>query len=269
MSNSERGQVNTSAAEVYDAFFVPALFQEWAGRMVKAAHVQSGQHVLDVGCGTGVFARAAAERVGPAGEVVGLDINEGMLAVARRKAPHIEWRCGPAEALPLEDNRFDAVACQFALMFFEERQAALREMVRVLRPGGRLAVAVWDTVENTPGYSAMGGLLQRLCGAEAANALRAPFNLGDTARLQTLFAEAGLPGAIITSLTGTARFESITAWVTTEIKGWTLADTLDDNQFEQLLAEAESVLKPFVRADGTVTFESPAHIVTVIKEDNR
>lgn len=263
-SNGERGQVNTRAAEVYDAFFVPALFQEWAGRMVEAAQVQPGQRVLDVGCGTGVFTRAAAERVGPAGEIIGLDINEGMLAVARRKAPHIEWRSGPAEALPFEDNRFDAVACQFALMFFAERRAALREMVRVLRPGGWLAVAVWDTVENTPGYSAMVGLLQRLFGAEAANALRAPFNLGDTQLLREIFTDAGLPEVKITSLTGTARFESIAAWVTTEIKGWTLADRLDDDQFEQLLAAAESVLQPFVRADGTVAFEAPAHIVTAM-----
>jgi ubiquinone/menaquinone biosynthesis C-methylase UbiE len=98
--------------------------------------------VLDVACGTGVVAREAARRVGPAGAVAGLDRNEGMLAVARRMAPGIAWRHGLAEALPFPDGAFDAVICQFGLMFFEDRGKALGEMWRALRPGGRLAVAV-------------------------------------------------------------------------------------------------------------------------------
>ncbi|MCB9078813.1 MAG: methyltransferase domain-containing protein [Anaerolineaceae bacterium] len=265
MSDSDRGQVNTSAAEVYEAFFVPALFGEWGSRVAEAAHIQPGQRVLDVACGTGVLARAAAERVGPEGEVVGLDINEGMLAVARKKAPHIEWRHGPAEALPFEDDSFDVVVSQFALMFFEDRRAALSEMVRVLRPGGRLAVAVWDSLDNTPAYATVTAMLKRLFGDEAANALRSPFNLGDTALLQSLFTEAGIPNAQITTIEGTARFASIEAWVTTDVKGWTLADMIDDEQFHQLLTEAEKVLQPFVTADGSVAFSSPAHIVTAVR----
>lgn len=262
VSDGERGQINIAAAEVYDTFFVPALFQEWAGRMIEAAGVRPNQRVLDVGCGTGVLARTAAERVGRVGKVVGVDINEGMLAVARRKAPHIEWRFGPAEELPFEDNGFDAVVSQFSLMFFEDRLAALREMARVLRPGGRFAVAVWDRIENFPGYREMAVLLRCLFGDEAAAALRAPFNLGDTQTLQEILAGAGLGQVTITTLHGTARFDSIEAWVTTEIKGWTLADMINEAQFQQLLAETEGLLKPFVQPDGTVAFRSPAHIVT-------
>jgi ubiquinone/menaquinone biosynthesis C-methylase UbiE len=261
-SDSDRGQVNTSAAEVYEEFFVPALFGEWGSRVAEAAHLQAGQHVLDVACGTGVLARVAAERVGSQGEVVGLDINEGMLAVARRKAPNIEWRHGPAESLPFEANSFDAVVSQFGLMFFEDRRAALTEMKRVLKPGGHLAVAVWDSLDNTPAYATVTDLLKRLFGDEAANALRSPFNLGDTTLLQSLFTETGIPNAKITTIEGTACFPSIEAWVTTDVKGWTLADMIDEEQFQQLLAEAEKVLQPFVRPDGSVAFASPAHIVT-------
>jgi ubiquinone/menaquinone biosynthesis C-methylase UbiE len=264
-SASDRGQVNTGAAEVYEDFFVPALFQEWGSRMADAAQVQDKQRVLDVACGTGVLARTIAERVGPDGEVVGLDINEGMLAVARQKAPHIEWRFGPAESLPFEDNSFDAVVSQFSLMFFEDRSAALSEMRRVLRPGGHLTVAVWDSLENTPGYAAMVELLQRLFGDEVANALRAPFNLGETSRLQSLFTGAGIPNANISTVEGTARFPSLEAWVTTDIKGWTLADMIDEDQFQHLLTEAETILHPFVTPAGTVRFSSPAHIVTAVK----
>lgn len=262
MSASETGQISRNAAEVYEEFFLPALFEQWADRVADAAGIQPGQRVLDVACGTGVLARAVAARVGPAGTVAGVDLNDGMLAVARRKAPTIEWTQGRAEALPLENDRFDAVVSQFGLMFFDDRHAALREMVRVLRPGGRLSVAVWDALERTPGYAAMTDLLLRLFGDDVANALRAPFVLGDPQLLQTLFAEAGIPQARVVTRDGTARFPSIRSWVYTDIKGWTLADALDDAQFELLLEEAERVLRPFVTADGTVAFSAPAHIVT-------
>src|SRR5688572_33140365 len=77
MNNGERGQVSRSAAEVYEDLFVPALFEQWTGRVAEAARIERGENVLDVACGTGVLARAVAERVGAAGSVVGVDINEG------------------------------------------------------------------------------------------------------------------------------------------------------------------------------------------------
>jgi ubiquinone/menaquinone biosynthesis C-methylase UbiE len=87
-------QLSTQIAEVYDEFFVPALFAEWPARLLAAAAVQSGQHILDVACGTGALARTAAEWVGMHGAVIGLDLNPGMLAVAKKKAPAIDWRQG-------------------------------------------------------------------------------------------------------------------------------------------------------------------------------
>ncbi len=262
MSESSAGQVTGSAAEVYEAFFVPALFQQWTGQMADAAVIRSGQRVLDVACGTGALTRAVAERVGPTGSVVGLDLNEGMLAVARQKAPAIEWRQGRAEALPFADDHFDAVVSQFGLMFFSDQPAALREMARVARPGGRLAVAVWDGLERSPGYAALAALLLRLFGEEVAQSLAAPFSLGDLQVVRRLLAEAGLAGAEITTRPGTARFPSLQDWITTDIKGWTLADVLDDDQFARLRVEAERDLQRFVRADGTVAFDAHAHIVT-------
>jgi ubiquinone/menaquinone biosynthesis C-methylase UbiE len=265
MSESERGQVTGNAAEVYEEFFVPALFQEWTDRVAEAARVSPGERVLDVACGTGALTRTVAARVGRTGTAVGLDINDGMLAVARRKAPGIEWRSGRVEALPFEAGSFDAVVSQFGLMFFEDRRAALGEMMRVLRRDGRLAVAVWDSLERTPGYAAMTGLLRRLFGDRVADALRAPFVLGDPGALRSLFVTAGVADAKVTTHKGTARFSSIKAWIYTDVKGWTLADMIDDAQFARLLEEAEKVLRPFVAPDGTIAFEAPAHIVTATK----
>jgi SAM-dependent methyltransferase len=192
--------------------------------------------------------------------VIGLDRNDGMLAVARRKAPEIEWRQGQAEALPFADGRFDAVVSQFGLMFFEDRVLALSEMWRVLRPGGRLAVAVWDALERTPGYAAMTALLQRLFGERIADALRAPYALGDPEALAALAANAGIP-AQITTRQGTARFPSIDAWVHTDVKGWTLADMIDNGQYRLLQQEAPGALAHFVQPDGTIVFDAPAHIL--------
>jgi SAM-dependent methyltransferase len=265
VTHIQKGQLNTAAAEVYEEFFVPALFREWPPRVVDAAAVSRGDRVLDVACGTGVLARAVATRVGPAGSVTGVDINDGMLAVARRVAPTIDWRHGRAEALPVDRDSFDAVVSQFGLMFFEDRTAAVREMMRALRRGGRLAVAVWGPLDETPGYAAMTELLQRLFGDDAANALRAPYNLGDGDELRSLFAEAGVTDAEVVTVEGTARFPSIASWVHTDVKGWTLADMIDDGQFRMLRAEAEAELLTFVAPDGTVSFAAPAHIVTAVK----
>ena len=255
MNDSPQGQVTRTAAEIYEEFFVPALFQEWPPRVADAAAIAPGQRVLDVACGTGVLAREAARRVAPRGAVAGLDRNDGMLAVARRTAPAIDWVPGQAEALPFDDGAFDAVVSQFGLMFFEDRVVALKEMWRVLRPGGRLAVAVWDALEHSPGFAAMTALLQRLFGDGVANELRAPFTLGDPDVFRALFAQADIPGVAIRTPTGTARFPSIESWVHTDVKGWTLT----------LLREAERDLKSFVQSDGTVAFAAPAHIASAIK----
>lgn len=260
-TDGDRGQVKSSAAEVYESFFVPALFQQWVQPMCEAARVAPGALVLDVACGTGVLARAAAKRVGGAGKVTGLDINDGMLAVARRSTG-IDWEKGSVDALPFADRSFDAVTCQFGLMFFPDRTRALQEMIRVLRPGRTLAVATWDDAAASPGYAAMIDLLQRLFGRGIADALRAPFNLGNPATLRKVFEDAGLEPRIATHA-GTARFESIDAWVRTDIKGWTLAEMIDDAQYERLLQAARVEMQQFVTADGTVAFAAPAHIATV------
>jgi SAM-dependent methyltransferase len=255
------------AAAVYERLFVPAEFQEWAPRMIAAADIQAGQRVLDVACGTGVLAREAARRVGPAGFVAGVDLDAGMLAVAARVSPGIEWRQATAESLPYADGSFDAVVSQFGLMFFPDRRAALLEMLRVLAPGGRMAIAVWDTLANTPAYAALVALLARFAGERTADALRAPFALGDRNELVELCASVGLTHATIVTHTGTARFPSVRAMVEAEVRGWlpTIGIVVPGDQMRHILNEAESALSDYVANDGQVRFSSPAHIVSAPK----
>ncbi len=257
---------SVNPAEVYEQFFVPALFAQWGARVAAAAQVGPGEHVLDVGCGTGVLAIAAAERALPSGRVVGLDASEEMLGVARRKSSAVEWVRGKAEALPFDDASFDKVLSQVALMLFEQPSRALAQMWRVLRPRGRLAVAVPDRLENSPGYLALTELLHDLFGSAIADAMRPPFALGDEARLHALFVDAGVVDVTITTQHGTVRFASIDAMISTERACvWTLGGLLDADQFALLRHRAQQDLAAFAPADGGVAFDMPMHVVTAHK----
>ena len=269
MSQTLAARTETAAcspADVYDEQFVPALFRHWAPVLCDAAGVAAGQRVLDVACGTGALTIAVASRVLPGGAALGLDANPQMLAVARRKHATIEWHEGRAESLPFNDATFDAVVSQFGLMFFDDRIAALREMWRVLRPAGRLAVAVCDAVEHSPGYASLSALLDRLFGTRVGDAFRAPFVLGDADALRALCAGAGIADASVVQRQGTVRFASIDTLVSTEHAcAWTLGGVLDDRQFEQLRREAQSTFAPFVDASGRVAFEMPALVITAAR----
>lgn len=260
-------QAQIAAANAYETLFVPALFGQWAPRVVDAARIQSGQRVLDVACGTGILAREATLRTGPTGSVIGLDPSAGMLAVAERIAPRVEWRQGMAESLPFLDHSFDVVVSQFGLMFFTDRRQAIREMLRVLAPGGRLVVAVWDSLDNMPAFASLVVLLERVAGRQAADALRAPFVLGSQQSLARLFADVGANTAGITTHHGRAQFPSVQVLVEAELRGWlpVMGVILTEEQIGHILQEAEHELSSYVTAEGKVTFDTSAHFVRAIK----
>ncbi len=260
--NASNNEIEAAAG--YEDLLVPALFRQWAGAVLDAAQIRQGHRVLDVACGTGVLARAAVGRVGSSGRVAGVDPDRGMLAVAERLAPKLEWCQGTAESLPYPDESFDAVVSQFGLMFFADRRKALQEMVRVLTPQGRLAVAVWDSLENAPAYATEVALLDRVAGASAGDAVRAPFVLGARKDLLTLFRDAGVSSVAIATHSGTGRFPSVRTMVEADLRGWlpVMGVVLDEEQIQRVLVEAESALGPYVTGEGDVAFDVSTHIVT-------
>ena len=265
MTEPERWQVSTDAAEVYESCFVPAIFGAWAGPVADAAAIRRGDRVLDVGCGTGVLAREALGRVGREGRVVGLDLNEGMLAVGARTEPRVEWRLGDAASLPFEDASFDVVVSQFALMYFPDRVASLREMWRTLTPGGRLAIAVWASIDRARAYRILVEIAARRCGREAADVLAAPFVLGDRAELAALFDSSGISEAEVTPHEGSIRFPSVEEFIRIEVKGSPLAEMVDDEAMQSLAAEAENALAEYVVPSGEIVMPMDAHLVTANK----
>ncbi|HEY7866231.1 MAG TPA: class I SAM-dependent methyltransferase [Psychromonas sp.] len=262
MNEHDKGQVAASAAEIYEQFFIPALFIDWPAQVLELAGVHPGDSVLDVACGTGVLAREALDLVGSEGRVVGLDINDGMLAVARLKSSKVNWLEGAAESLPFDRNEFDHVISQFGLMFFQDRSKAVSEMVRVMKADGIGCVAVWASLAETPGYLAVATMLKDLFGADIAKSIEAPYCLGDVTALESLFAEAGAKSVRVHTRPGKARFDSIDAWLHTDIKGWTLAEVIDAEGYEQLRKAAPDYLSEFAHKGGKVEFDAPAHLVT-------
>ena len=259
-------EAQVAAAKAYESLLVPALFGQWASGVVDAANIAEGHSVLDVACGTGVLAREAKLRTGPAGHVAGLDPSPGMLAVAEALSPSVHWQQGVAESMPFPDASFDAVLSQFGFMFMDPDKAA-REMVRVLRPNGALVVAVWDSAENIPAYAAEIALLERIGGTRAADALRAPFALGDRERLAEIFNNAGASSVTMNTPKGVGRFPSIREMVEADLRGWlpVMGVNLTEETIGRILEEAEDVLDSYVAHDGRVSFDATAHLVSARK----
>jgi ubiquinone/menaquinone biosynthesis C-methylase UbiE len=195
VSRQERWQLKGNAADFYERY-VKLLMEPWVDCLLDVAALQPAEHVLDVACGTGFVARLAAERVGSAGRVVGIDLNASMIEAARSAsgqdpAVPIEWRTGDAGALPFENDIFNVVLCQQGVQFFPDRVHALREMRRVLRTGGRLAFTVWSAIGDTPYHVALAEALARHLSPEAGAMARASSAFHDAMELHGLVASAG------------------------------------------------------------------------------
>ncbi|MFP9192632.1 class I SAM-dependent methyltransferase [Natronosalvus vescus] len=229
-NQSSGWQLEQSASEAYEQYLVPPIFDPWAERLIETSGVHEGDHVLDVACGTGIVARRVAPRVSTYGAVTGIDINEGMIAVATESAsdiePSIEWRQGDATELPFPDERFDVVYCQQALQFFDDPGAALEEMQRVLRPGGHASLNVWRPLEYHPAYVTLADALERHIGDEAGDIMRSPFPSWNAEDLRTRIQDAGFDDVSVTIEIGSVRYPSIEAFVRREAASSPLAERI-------------------------------------------
>jgi ubiquinone/menaquinone biosynthesis C-methylase UbiE len=195
-------------AKAYQELLLPVIFDPWGRVLIGKAGLKPGDHVLDVATGPGTLARLVAETLGPRSRVVGVDISPQMLAQAKAASPvengaELAFLEAPAETLPFPEAHFDAVLCQQGLHFFSDQLGALKEMRRVLQPGGRLALAMWsddigDAVESTlaqpPPRTVRGWLDKpRLSGLLADAGFANPVVSEETL---TVVLERGLPQAL-------------------------------------------------------------------------
>jgi SAM-dependent methyltransferase len=258
---TETFQITREQAAAYEELFVPALFAQWAPMMADLARVREGHRVLDVACGTGIAARAAADRVGGSGSVVGLDLNPAMLEVAARIRPDIEWRQGDASELPFGDESFDAVLCQSAVFFFPDVDQSFSEMARVIRRGGVVAIQTYAALADQPAYREFDVIVRRITRGEALDLLDTYWSMGDLPALCAALNRAGLRIVETRTTQGTVRYGTVDNLVQTEIKGTPLADRLSQSQIDQILAESASILNSFVTPERGLEMPITSHLV--------
>jgi len=261
-SDQEKWQLEGSAPELYERYLVPAVTLPWAEDLVDRVGLSPGGRVLDIACGTGVVARLAAARVGEGGRVVGLDLNAGMLAVARATRPAargapIEWHEGSADGLPFGDGEFDVVLCQLGLQFFPDRPAAVGEMRRVLDSAGCAGASVFTPIERNPAARALADAVDGHFGDGASRAKRSEHSLADPEELHELFDAAGFAGVRIETVELTVRFGSVEEWVGIQFAATPLADLVanrDPAEREQTLglvsADVGERLAAFLSGDA-------------------
>jgi SAM-dependent methyltransferase len=219
---TEGFQLSGAGPEAYERFLVPAFFAQCAERLLDLAAAAPGERVLDVACGTGVVARGAAARVGPDGAVTGTDLNQEMVSFAEATASTsdlpapIRWYVADAAELPVPDESFDLACCQQGLQFFDDQPAVVRELHRVLVPGGRVALAVWRPLEQHPVFDSLVDALGRHAGVEAAAMMRGPFSGPGRDALRQLLVDGEFGDVHLTTVVLTVRFASVAAFLEEE-----------------------------------------------------
>ena len=218
--SEEKKPVDTTAGEAYERHIVPGMFTHWADYGVNWLAPKPGEHALDVACGTGIGERYVAKRVLPGGKVAGLDLDAGVVEVARRVAQseglQIEWRSASALEMPFPDGAFDLACCFHGIQFFPDRVKGFAEIRRVLKPSGRLCATMWGPIETNKGHHAM--VLALESQKVDASAAKKACSFADTAEIRDAAARGGFRNVEVRTedgVTDYASFESFIEGMTT------------------------------------------------------
>jgi ubiquinone/menaquinone biosynthesis C-methylase UbiE len=272
-SQSEWGasfaNASTTAMSFYDEIMVPRWFEPWARLLLDKVSPEVGQNVLDVACGPGTVTRLAAQRVGPHGSVTGCDLSPSMLELARAKNPlddsaPIEYLERPADALGVSDDAFDLVTCQQGLQFFPDRSAALAEMRRVVRPGGKLGIAVWCSIEDCPPFLALANAVRQVLGTEVADSYQGgPWGLADSASLVRLANDSGFTNIEVRKYELPVVFDGGPGQLLLTLRATSVAATLAKLSKEEqtALASALEETSRNITVNGVVRSHTASHVL--------
>jgi SAM-dependent methyltransferase len=201
-----------SMPALYDRYLGPLYFEPYAADLAARVRTQPPSRVLEVAAGTGIVTRALHDAL-PDATITATDLNPGMVAhgSGRVSAPNVVWSVADAMALPFGDAEFDLVVCQFGAMFFPDRIRAFREAHRVLAPGGRLLLSMWDSVE----HNELPGTIARAVAAAFPDeppsfVTRTPHGHFDTARTEAELRDAGFDPVEIAVVDARSRAPSAT-----------------------------------------------------------
>ena len=251
-------------AREYEQFFVPAIFSQWPAVVIDVAEIKEGEASQNVYQTDLHLHQLNKMRVGVSGSVSGLDLSESMLTVARETSPGVQFYQGSVIDLPFDDASFDVVTSSFMLMFVPDPEKALSEMLRVLRPGGRLAICVWEALTESPVYSGLVTFATNRIDSTAGESLGWPFALGEEEKLRAIFRAAGAPSVKLSHQSGRAQFPSVEDFVRTEIEAWLLADSVKDAQIDAIIEDTRAEFALYCDDAGGIDFPMNA-IFAVVK----
>ena len=254
-------------AVAYDRRLVPWLFEHWAQRLVTIAAPALSAQVLDLACGTGLLARTLLDRLGDGAHVHGVDADPSMLAYAARRTSdrRVSWHHADATRIPIEGSTLDLVVCNQGLQFFPEPTTVLAEVSRVLRPGGRLALAVWGQLEHNPWPKAMSVALGAELGDDARRGSESVCGLGDTEPVQRLLTGAGFDDVEAFEVRLTATHPDVREAIDGQLAALPSAgaiDALGPHGRNRIIDTMTHELRGWIDADDALTVPSTCVIAT-------
>ena len=258
-----------SIPKLYDAYLVPLIFEPYAADLARRLAGRSPSRVLEVAAGTGVVTRALAQALPEGASIVATDLNQAMLdqaaAIGTRRA--VEWRQADAMQLPFPDRAFDAVVCQFGVMFFPDRAKAFSEARRVLRPGGVLLFNVWDRIADNEFADVVTSALATAFPADPPRFLaRTPHGYHDPRAIERDLANGGFGASPrIDTIAARSKADSARIPAIAYCQGTPLRNEIEARDASRLAEltdlAAEAIAARFGR--GAVDGKIQAHVVTV------
>ncbi len=266
---------NASAVgmEAYEETLVGPMFTPWGECLLDALSVKAGERLLDVATGPGTVARLASARLGPAGHVLATDLSPAMLAIAEAKGPvadgaPIEYRISPALPLDAPEASFDVACCQQGLQFFPDRQGALAEMRRSLRPGGRVGLAIWSGIETCPPFAALRDAIGKAVGRDAAERYaQGPWGLHEPRALTDIVRKSGFGDVFIDEITLPVRFDGGSAQLDRSLAASGLAaeiGALDGEKRNALSLAVADELEAMTEPGGAVVSHLTSQVVLAV-----
>jgi ubiquinone/menaquinone biosynthesis C-methylase UbiE len=260
-----------SIPEVYDRYLGPLLFEPYASDIADRVAELRPRRVLEIAAGTGLVSRQLIDKLPPTTALTVSDLNAPMLDYARQKigsiAQRVEWRQADAQQLPFPDESFDAVVCQFGVMFFPDRAKGLREFLRVLEKGGSLIFSVWDSFERNPVQSIAHSEIGKFFEADPPDFYRIPCGMGDSAEVRRLVEESGFKEIVIETVALTGSSESAQSAAVGLVRGNPVINAIR----ERGTADIDEIIRAVAHAletrfgAGSLQVPLRAHVISAVK----
>jgi len=249
----------------YNRYLGPIFFHGYADDLAARLPVTPGMRVLETACGTGIVTRRLADRIRGQGSLVATDLNEAMIAHGRTTLPaeaaFLEWQPADATKLPFPDGSFDAVVCQFGLMFFPDKASGVRETFRVLKPGGRYLFNVWDAIAHNPVQRIAHETVATFFPADPPTFYKVPFSLHDPEPVRALLGQAGFGEIAWTRLEKTGTSPSAADAATGLIEGNPILGSIMERRPEALAEIKQAVAAAIAAELGDHPVTSPLRAI--------